>query len=986
MAKTIEELAKKRQNWIEANRENGFEVGIKRLLTELYPDSAHFIYELLQNAEDAHAQKVRFILHEDRIEFEHDGKRLFSIQDVESITSIGSSTKRDDPTNIGKFGVGFKAVFAYTDLPSIESGKFQFHIRDMVLPEKLNRHAKKQARLGQTRFVLPFNNPKKKPERACEEIETLLKKLDATTLLFLTHISEIEYRLPDSSFGYIKRIGLGDNRLEVRVQQPTQPAPSSNHFLKFDKEVRIEDEEAENEDHRQKTCCIAVAFALSPTDPKAATNEEHKRAKTRSGWELAPIESGRVCIYFPAEKETSNLRFHLHAPFASTVARASVRDCAGNDALRDHIAELLAESMCTIRDQGLLTVHALSLLPNDGDSLSEFYKPLMDRLITEFREKKLVPMKRGGHAAANSIFRGTRALSDLIEDKDRKTLGFGDDSSGPIWAANPPQRNQREDNFLSMLEIKEWTTGDLISSLSEMSDEVRAKWMGEKSHKWHLDLYELLGGYLDPKVPNNAARVASIGLVRISDGTYRKGKECYFPTEEVQHDKKFPRVAKNIYHSGKGENVHRFLEAIGVREVDEKVKIEALLNTYYASEESKRPNRKDYYKHLRQCMRFLDQNPEEKSLFNGYCFLMVDGEEGVKWRNPETVYMDAPFVDTGLRTYHKTIGAKTGKLPLSRQYKGSGIKPETIGKFAESVGAHTILGEQDLTEVAKIIATTEPELRLNLSRLAWKSLVKFGKENPNFLRHTEEYHKGWGRYGIKYHPTSLCKKLRGTEWVPQVEGKGFKFVEPCEGVAEKLPEEFVYQTGWQWLRSDLGFGKSVEERKAARRGEQEQQTAEYKRKEESAKEIGFESLEEAEKLARLKKENPEEFRKLEKRISARKEPRSFRADRWLTLNGVRGVLTSRFPTLPLRNTRNAKKMSGSPRMPLTLSHGFANNTQTRTAKWSARFAKKRCPFGNAMANTTSKKGKFSPVSICRRRWKPSIWRSAPCAPPSTESL
>jgi len=48
----LDELYEKRLNWVKANRENGFEDGIKRLLTELYPDNAHFIYELLQNAED----------------------------------------------------------------------------------------------------------------------------------------------------------------------------------------------------------------------------------------------------------------------------------------------------------------------------------------------------------------------------------------------------------------------------------------------------------------------------------------------------------------------------------------------------------------------------------------------------------------------------------------------------------------------------------------------------------------------------------------------------------------------------------------------------------------------------------------------------------------------------------------------------------------------------------------------------------------------
>jgi hypothetical protein len=38
-----------------AARDNGFEEGLRRLLADLYPDNAHFIYEFLQNAEDAGA-------------------------------------------------------------------------------------------------------------------------------------------------------------------------------------------------------------------------------------------------------------------------------------------------------------------------------------------------------------------------------------------------------------------------------------------------------------------------------------------------------------------------------------------------------------------------------------------------------------------------------------------------------------------------------------------------------------------------------------------------------------------------------------------------------------------------------------------------------------------------------------------------------------------------------------------------------------------
>ena len=101
------------REFVEAGRRQGAWTGIERLVTEeLYPDQTHFLFELLQNAEDARATELHFILSAEGLAARHNGKRLFSEGDVEAITSIGQSQKREDVNQIGKFGVGFKSVFA----------------------------------------------------------------------------------------------------------------------------------------------------------------------------------------------------------------------------------------------------------------------------------------------------------------------------------------------------------------------------------------------------------------------------------------------------------------------------------------------------------------------------------------------------------------------------------------------------------------------------------------------------------------------------------------------------------------------------------------------------------------------------------------------------------------------------------------------------------------------------------------------------------
>lgn len=109
------------------------------LLSGLYDDRSHFIFELLQNAEDALARRtdwngsraVRFNLMPSVLHFSHFGIP-FTGSDVRGICGIAESTK--DRTSIGRFGIGFKSVYAYTTRPEVHSGDEHFAIESYVRP------------------------------------------------------------------------------------------------------------------------------------------------------------------------------------------------------------------------------------------------------------------------------------------------------------------------------------------------------------------------------------------------------------------------------------------------------------------------------------------------------------------------------------------------------------------------------------------------------------------------------------------------------------------------------------------------------------------------------------------------------------------------------------------------------------------------------------------------------------------------------------
>lgn len=103
---------------------------LHNIMDDLYSNADdRFIYELLQNADDqpeeGHSVSVILQLLKEHLLFMHDG-RCFDANDVDSICSIGDSTKRKDKEKIGYKGIGFKSVFTGSDTVIINSGSYSF--------------------------------------------------------------------------------------------------------------------------------------------------------------------------------------------------------------------------------------------------------------------------------------------------------------------------------------------------------------------------------------------------------------------------------------------------------------------------------------------------------------------------------------------------------------------------------------------------------------------------------------------------------------------------------------------------------------------------------------------------------------------------------------------------------------------------------------------------------------------------------------------
>ena len=111
----IEELSKEKSDYNHSSQAEDLANSLDTLSHDIYSESERFIYELIQNADDASDDLIRGVnvvieFTDNFIIVSHTGKE-FAEDDIKSICGVGKSQKLEDPNNTGYKGIGFKSVF-----------------------------------------------------------------------------------------------------------------------------------------------------------------------------------------------------------------------------------------------------------------------------------------------------------------------------------------------------------------------------------------------------------------------------------------------------------------------------------------------------------------------------------------------------------------------------------------------------------------------------------------------------------------------------------------------------------------------------------------------------------------------------------------------------------------------------------------------------------------------------------------------------------
>lgn len=374
----FEKLAKDREDSAKTLEKPSMR-GIKNSVVEKYSDQAHFIYELLQNANDAKATKSSFQLAKDGLYFKHNGNILFSVSNPEtededkenntlghinSITAIANSNKTE--SSIGKFGVGFKAVFQYTETPYIYDPNFQFRIERFIIPVKLsNDFSDKQKE--ETVFYFPFNKAEMSAEKAHSDILEKLKKLVFPTL-FLSNLQEVKWKADIETGEYTKIIGKRKQANDiiyekVELYQQIGLQQTKEKLYIFSRLIE--------ENHS-----YSIGFFLDEKD------------------KLTPKQFSAFC-FFPT-KETTNLNFILHAPFLLTDSREGIhRSKEHNAKMVELLSQLTADSLLILKELKLINDDILKIIPykNIEYGHNDFFGDIFQKIRNTLKAEEILPTK-----------------------------------------------------------------------------------------------------------------------------------------------------------------------------------------------------------------------------------------------------------------------------------------------------------------------------------------------------------------------------------------------------------------------------------------------------------------------------------------------------------------------------------------------------------------------------------------------------------------
>ena len=453
---------------------------------------------------------------------------------------------------IGKFGVGFKAVFKYTNRPEIYDDNMSFALEHYIVPKQIPTDYPGR-KAGETVFVFPFDREDKPNAR--EEIWRALQSLVFPTL-FLNHLKRVEYRFGNETGEYrvdslfhaenVGSIGMTVQKLSIVAHGPSG-----------DRNIPLWLFTSEQNGHR-----CSVGYAVNDAG------------------EIVPADYFAFC-FFPTRHQTK-LKFIIHAPFLLNDSREGI--LSGSEHNEKMVGQLSVLSMFGIsylcsryKEDGvrIVTDDIVKILPiskeDYGDGIS--FDPFRTAFRTLFQCATVVPTKNGYVDRHHAYWPESIAVPGLFSDEQLQALYGVQDIR---WAFPTIPRENRSRNVGKEL------TADVFNFIEECTDEcvydnniigkITAVFIECQSMDWLEKLYDWIAAN-DQRV--RKARTAPIFF-------NQHGKACAVSAENGTIQLYLPLEGEDRYNMVRAdllENEHakKLIDKYNLKEPDRRDWIQLIL-------------------------------------------------------------------------------------------------------------------------------------------------------------------------------------------------------------------------------------------------------------------------------------------------------------------------------------------------------------------------------------------------------------------------
>ncbi len=380
-----------RNKWIARQKDTDFWQQFQGLSNEvsegIYAEDNHFIYELIQNAEDTESKEKEHIL---EFTLEEEGLLVynnevgFNEEQIDAICSFKKSTKVKEKNKgfIGEKGIGFKSVFKVSDRPAISSNGYRFYFRrkdekgmtEYIIPhwiddDLLQSYPEKFQDNTHTTLFLPFDQSKK--EERLSALRDSIRQIEPILLLFLNRLDSIRiYEKNKELVNTTKRNEKNENISLVTINN-TQ-AKDKYYIFKKTIDVDSELEEVSGKDGKRKDVKKREIILAFP----------HEKNQT---------EEDRIFAFLPTNLR-SRLNFIIQADFILQSGRENIaKDNEWNKWQLEQIQSFIVnEVIDEFQKHSKLSYKYLSYFERKNESDNELINSMYEVLINRLKDEKVI--------------------------------------------------------------------------------------------------------------------------------------------------------------------------------------------------------------------------------------------------------------------------------------------------------------------------------------------------------------------------------------------------------------------------------------------------------------------------------------------------------------------------------------------------------------------------------------------------------------------